>query len=237
MMRKKWAVIGLALGLSVPVAFVAHPASAATSDAIAQALVTATLQNLGLDDLSPDLSKALAGQLTGAIDAGVIDPAISSQVASLLENPAMLGGLADVFDDHLGQESNSWSQSPLSEQVVEDDGTVADDEAQGEPDAPAVGVGNLPARTGDPLENTEDSGNSGDVEEPETSVGSGSSGRGDGGRGDGGRGNGGRGDGGRGDGGRGNGNGNDDDENDGNGRFSDDSFDMNWYEDTYSSMH
>ena len=93
-MRKKWIVIGLALGLSVPVSFVAHPATAATSDAIAQALVTATLQNLGLTEISTELSQQLSGKLTDAIDAGVIDPTISAQVASLLENPALLSGLS-----------------------------------------------------------------------------------------------------------------------------------------------
>jgi len=114
MMRKKWMVIGLALGLSVPVAFVAHPASAATSDAIAQALVTATLQNLGLGELSPDLSQQLVGQLTGAIDAGVIDPTISAQVASLLENPALISGLSDVFNAHLDDQTSTWKTSVLA---------------------------------------------------------------------------------------------------------------------------
>jgi hypothetical protein len=113
-MRKKWMVVGLALGLSVPVAFVAHPASAATSDAIAQALVTATLQNLGLGELSPDLSQQLVGQLTDAIDAGVIDPTISAQVASLLENPALISGLSDVFSAHLDDQTSAWKTSVLA---------------------------------------------------------------------------------------------------------------------------
>jgi hypothetical protein len=209
MIRKILIVIGLGLGLSVPVAFVANPASGATNDAIAQALVGATLQNLGLDELSADLSQELVGQLADAIEAGVIDPAISAQVASLLENPAMLSGLADVFEDHRDQESDAWSQSPLSEEVVEDDGTVGDDGTEGEPGTPDGGIGNVPARTGAPVENTEDSVDSVDPDDPESSddagSGGGNGGRGDGGRGDGGRGDGGRGDGGRGDGGRGDG--------------------------------
>jgi hypothetical protein len=114
MIRKILIVLGLALGLSVPVSFVAHPASAATNDAIAQALVSATLQNLGLGELSPDLSQQLAGQLTAAIDAGVIDPAISAQVASLLENPAMLSGLSDDFDAHFDGEISAWETSELA---------------------------------------------------------------------------------------------------------------------------
>ena len=113
-MRKKWIVIGLALGLSVPVSFVAHPATAATSDAIAQALVTATLQNLGLTEISTELSQQLSGKLTDAIDAGVIDPTISAQVASLLENPALLSGLSDVFNAHLDGETSVWRASDLS---------------------------------------------------------------------------------------------------------------------------
>ena len=108
MIRKILIVLGLAVGLSVPVSFVAHPASAATNDAIAQALVGATLQNLGLGQLSAELSQELAGQLTGAIDAGVIDPDISAQVASLLENPAMMSGLSDVFDAHIDGETSEW---------------------------------------------------------------------------------------------------------------------------------
>ena len=108
MIRKILIAIGLSLGLSVPLSFVAQPASAASSDVIAQALVGATLQNLGLDELSDDLSQELAGQLTDAIDAGVIDPAISAQVARLLENPAMMAGLSDVFDAHLNGETSSW---------------------------------------------------------------------------------------------------------------------------------
>lgn len=114
MTRKLWAVLGLTVGLSVPVAFIANPASAATSDAIAQALVTATLQNLGLNDVSPELSQQLTGQLTEAIDAGVIDPEISSQVASLLENPALISGLSDVFNAHLQGETSVWRTSVLS---------------------------------------------------------------------------------------------------------------------------
>ena len=156
MMRKKWMVIGLALGLSVPVAFVAHPATAATSDAIAQALVTATLQNLGLGELSPDLSQELVGQLTGAIDAGVIDPAISSQVASLLENPAMLSGLSDVFDAHLDGETSAWKTSVLAPN--NSSGLLGGDEATESDD-------------------TSDSGNS-DDEAVNNSGNSGSSGRG-----------------------------------------------------------
>ena len=34
-----------------------------------------------------------------------------------LENPDLLSGLDTVFDDHLAEESDSWSQSPLSEDV------------------------------------------------------------------------------------------------------------------------
>jgi hypothetical protein len=132
MMRKKWMVIGLALGLSVPVAFVAHPASAATSDAIAQALVTATLQNLGLSNISPELSQQLSGQLTDAIDAGVIDPTISAQIASLLENPALISGLSDVFNAHLDGETSAWKTSVLAPDntsgiVGGDDATNTDD--------------------------------------------------------------------------------------------------------------
>jgi len=138
MMRKKWMVIGLALGLSVPVAFVAHPASAATSDAIAQALVTATLQNLGLGELSPDLSQQLVGQLTDAIDAGVIDPTISAQVASLLENPALISGLSDVFTAHLDDQTSAWKTSVLapndSNGIVGGDVTNSDG-AQGSDDS------------------------------------------------------------------------------------------------------
>jgi len=108
MIRKILIAIGLALGLSVPVSFVAQPASAASNDAIAQALVSATLENLGLEELSEELCAGLVGQLTAAIEAGAIDPAISAQVARLLENPAMMSGLADVFDAHLKGETSSW---------------------------------------------------------------------------------------------------------------------------------
>jgi hypothetical protein len=108
MIRKVLIAIALSLGLSVPVSFVAQPASAASSDAIAQALVGATLENLGLEELSEELCAGLVGQLTAAIDAGVIDPAISSQVAGLLENPAMMSGLSDVFDAHLDGETSEW---------------------------------------------------------------------------------------------------------------------------------
>ena len=70
MIRKILVGIGLALGLSVPLSFAAQPASAASNDAIAQALVGATLQNLGLDELSAALSEGLAGQLTAPLTPG-----------------------------------------------------------------------------------------------------------------------------------------------------------------------
>jgi len=108
MIRKILIAIGLALGLSVPVSFVAQPATAASSDAIALALVGATLENLGLEELSEELCAGLVGQLTEAIEAGVINPAISAQVARLLENPAMMSGLSDVFDAHLDGETSEW---------------------------------------------------------------------------------------------------------------------------------
>jgi hypothetical protein len=108
MIRKILIAIGLSLGLSVPVSFVAQPASAASSDAIAQALVAATLENLGLEELSEELCAGLVGQLTDAIEAGVIDAAISAQVARLLENPAMMSGLSDVFDAHRDVQTSSW---------------------------------------------------------------------------------------------------------------------------------
>ena len=82
MMRKILAAIGIALGVTVSVSFVAHPANAATSDAIAQALVSATLGSLGLDDVSQELPQELTGQLADAVEAGVIDPTISAQIAS-----------------------------------------------------------------------------------------------------------------------------------------------------------
>ena len=113
MIRKILIAIGLSLGLSVSVSFVAQPATAASSDAIAQALVGATLENLGLEELSEELCAGLVGQLTDAIEAGVIDPAISAQVARLLENPAMMSGLADVFDAHLDGQTSSWKTSAL----------------------------------------------------------------------------------------------------------------------------
>jgi hypothetical protein len=108
MIRKMVIAIGLALGLSVSVSFVAQPASAASNDAIAQALVGATLDNLGLEELSEELCAGLVGQLTDAIEAGVINPDISAQVARLLENPAMMSGLADVFDAHRDGQTSSW---------------------------------------------------------------------------------------------------------------------------------
>jgi hypothetical protein len=113
MIRKMVIAIGLSLGLSVSVSFVAQPATAASSDAIAQALVGATLENLGLEELSEELCAGLVGQLTDAIEAGVIDPDISAQVARLLENPAMMSGLADVFDAHLDGQTSSWKTSAL----------------------------------------------------------------------------------------------------------------------------
>jgi len=108
MIRKMVIAIGLALGLSVSVSFVAQPASGASNDAIAQALVAAKLDNLGLEELSEELCAGLVGQLTDAIEAGVIDAAISAQVARLLENPAMMSGLSDVFDAHRDGQTSSW---------------------------------------------------------------------------------------------------------------------------------
>jgi hypothetical protein len=114
MMRKTLAAIGIALGVSVSVSFVAHPANAATSDVIAQALVSATLGSLGLDDVSQELSQELTAQLTEAVEAGVIDPTISAQIASLMENPALMSGLADVFKAHCEVQVSAWSASALS---------------------------------------------------------------------------------------------------------------------------
>ena len=114
MIRKTLAAIGIALGVTVSVSFVAHPANAATSDAIAQALVSATLGSLGLDDVSQELSQELTGQLADAVEAGVIDPTISAQIASLMENPALMSGLADVFKAHCEIQVSAWSASALS---------------------------------------------------------------------------------------------------------------------------
>ena len=127
MIRKILIAIGLALGLSVPVSFVAQPASAASNDAIAQALVSATLENLGLEELSEELCAGLVGQLSEAIDAGVINASISAQVARLLENPAMMSGLSDVFDEHLGGETSSWKTWALLQ--TDSNGVRGGDEA------------------------------------------------------------------------------------------------------------
>jgi hypothetical protein len=128
MMRKTLAAIGIALGVSVSVSFVAHPANAATSDAIAQALVSATLGSLGLDDVSQELSQELTGQLADAVEAGVIDPTISAQIASLMENPALISGLADVFKAHCELQVSAWSASALSRN---DSGNSSDEDPDG----------------------------------------------------------------------------------------------------------
>lgn len=113
MMRRVLAVLGIALGVSVPVSFVAHPAFASASDtAVAQALVTSTLNNLGLSSLSPELTAKLTRDLEEAVTEGVIDPDIKAAVAGVLENPEMLTGLTDVFSKHLSQQTQqvgSWS--------------------------------------------------------------------------------------------------------------------------------
>ena len=128
MIRKTLAAIGIALGVTVSVSFVAHPANAATSDAIAQALVSATLGSLGLDDVSQELSQELTGQLADAVEAGVIDPTISAQIASLMENPALMSGLADVFKAHCEIQVSAWSASALSQN---DSGSSSDEEPDG----------------------------------------------------------------------------------------------------------
>jgi len=141
MKMKPLAILGIALSVSVPVSFVAHPAFAASPDGVAQALVSSTLGNLGLDNLSPELTQVLSKRLAAAIASGVIDPAIAAQVESLLENPDLLSGLDAVFDDHLLQESDSWTQSPLYDDSTQQDNNLfSGDGSVVDPSAPTDGT-------------------------------------------------------------------------------------------------
>ena len=169
MIRKILIAIGLSLGLSVPVSFVAQPASAASSDAIAQALVAATLENLGLEELSEELCAGLVGQLTDAIEAGVIDAAISAQVARLLENPAMMSGLSDVFDAHRDVQTSSWKTWALLN--TDSNGVRGGDDANdsnrsedsnGIDEAPRDGSFNNSFRRDDPEDSVPDTSRGGD---------------------------------------------------------------------------
>ncbi len=231
MMRKTLAAIGIALGVSVSVSFVAQPASAATNDAIAQALVGATLQNLGLDNISGELSQQLTGQLTEAIEAGVIDPAISAQVASLMENPALISGLADVFEAHLRGQTTTWRDSALSTsdpvrapESERDEGRPARDESPGPGLNSGNGNGNGNGNGSDEDENEDGSGpsngNSGNGNNGNGNGGNGGNGNnGNGNNGNGGNGNNGNGNNGNGNNGNGNnGNGNNGNGNNGNGK-------------------
>jgi hypothetical protein len=161
MIRKILIAIGLSLGLSVPVSFVAQPASAASSDAIAQALVGATLENLGLEELSEELCAGLVGQLTDAIEAGVIDAAISAQVARLLENPAMMSGLSDVFDAHRDVQTSSWKTWAL---VNTDSNGVRGGDEESDSDGPQDSDNSDEGPEDRGLSNSGNSGNDGDSE-------------------------------------------------------------------------
>jgi hypothetical protein len=157
MKMKPLAILGIALSVSVPVSFVAHPAFAASPDGVAQALVSSTLGNLGLDNLSPELTQVLSKRLAAAIASGVIDPAIAAQVESLLENPDLLSGLDAVFDDHLLQESDSWTQSPLYDDSTQQDNNLfSGDGSVVDPSAPTDGTDNGTDDGSDPSGSTED---------------------------------------------------------------------------------
>lgn len=84
-------------------------AQAETSDVITETIIDSSLSGLGTEVTEPALLEELQQDVSDAIDAGIIDPAIID-VADPESTPPTDSDLENLIDDNLSEETDSWAE-------------------------------------------------------------------------------------------------------------------------------